>query len=185
MTRFRFSRLFRPFNRLAGDQSGVSAVEFALILPLMLTLYIGGHEFGQALTINRKVTQVTSTIADLVTQSKTITNADMVNFFDASEGIMLPYDSGNLTMTVSLLSVDASGIAKVVWTDSRDTVGLTVNSVVNIPDTVDAPSTYLIRSEVHYQYTPRIGYQLTGTFDLTDTFYLRPRLGTSIARIAS
>ena len=61
------------WRRLAGDQRAVSAVEFALILPIMLLLLFGGVELGDALTIDRKVTHVTSTISDLVAQSKTIT----------------------------------------------------------------------------------------------------------------
>ena len=33
--------------RLASDQRGVSAVEFAMLLPLMLSLYLGGVEVSQ------------------------------------------------------------------------------------------------------------------------------------------
>jgi len=39
-------------------------------------------------------------------------------------------------------------------------------------------------SEVHYPYTPTLGYVLTGTYDLTDKFYLRPRLSDKICRPA-
>jgi hypothetical protein len=45
---------------------------------------------------------------------------------------------------------------------------------------VKVASTYLISAEVHYAYTPTIGYVMTGTFDLNDKFYLRPRLSDSI-----
>ena len=43
-------------RRLASDQRGVSAVEFAMLLPLMLTLYLGGVEVSQGISIDRKVT---------------------------------------------------------------------------------------------------------------------------------
>ncbi len=66
--------VFRHGRRFAGDRKGVSAVEFALILPLMLALYFGGIELGDALTIKRKVTRVTSSLSDLVTQSTTISD---------------------------------------------------------------------------------------------------------------
>ena len=44
MSRFRLSwRAARGrLRRLPGDKRGVSAVEFAMLLPLMLTLYLGG-----------------------------------------------------------------------------------------------------------------------------------------------
>jgi Flp pilus assembly protein TadG len=182
MSRFRWSRLFRPYNRFAGDKSGVSAIEFALILPLMLTLYIGGNEFGHAYTLKRKVTNVTSTIADLVTQSKTITNADMANIFDAAAALMTPYSANTLRMKVSLIYIDKDKVATVLWSDAINDTSLVVNDTITIPDDVNTAKTYVVTSEVHYQYTPTIGYVLTGPIDLWDQFYLRPRQGASISR---
>ena len=72
--------LWRPFRRFAKDARGVSAVEFALILPLMLTLYLGGNELTHALTIARKVTHATSSLGDLVTQTKAVSAADMTKY---------------------------------------------------------------------------------------------------------
>jgi len=183
MAGFRISRLFRPFDRLAGDRSGVAALEFALILPLMLTIYIGGNEFGHAFTLKRKVTHVASTMADLVTQSKKITNADMSNIFDASEQILWPYPVVDARLRVSLIKIDSSNVATVVWSDARNDTPLAKNSVVTgLPSSVAVPNTFIVTAEVHYAHTPLIGYVLTGTFDLNDQFYLRPRLSDCISR---
>jgi Flp pilus assembly protein TadG len=59
--------LRRRLLRCVQDERGVSAVEFALLLPLMVTLYLGGVEISQGLTIDRKVTLVARTVADLAT----------------------------------------------------------------------------------------------------------------------
>ena len=56
-------------RRLIRERRGVSAVEFALLLPFMLTLYLGGTEITQAITIKRKTTIVTRTIGDFVAQA--------------------------------------------------------------------------------------------------------------------
>ena len=58
--------------RLGRDQRGVSAVEFAMLLPLMITLYLGVVEISQAVGIDRKVTLTTRTVADLASQVKSI-----------------------------------------------------------------------------------------------------------------
>ena len=55
-------------GRLAGDERGVSAVEFAMLLPLMLTLYLGAVEISQGIGADRKVTLTARTVADLVSQ---------------------------------------------------------------------------------------------------------------------
>ena len=72
----------------------------------MLTLYFGGIEVSDALTIDRKVTHVTSSLADLVTQAKSITNSDMANILDASASVMAPYAVGSLQITVTEISID-------------------------------------------------------------------------------
>lgn len=175
-------RLSRPFRRFAVDKAAVAAVEFAMILPLMLLLYLGGNEFGHALTLKRKVTHVSSTIADLVAQSKTISNADMSNILDAAAAVMTPYSEAPLSMKVSLIYINNSSIATVIWSDSRNTVSLGIGSEVTVPADVKKPNTYVIAAEAHYPYTPTFGYVLSGSFDLSDTFFLRPRQGEKVTR---
>ena len=184
MTNFSLGRLLRPLIRLCRDRRAVSAVEFALILPLMLTLYLGGSELSHALIIARKVTHVTSSLGDLVTQSKTITDSDMSNILDAAASVMTPYTTASLLkIKVSGISIDSKGKATVMWSDARNDTPLTKNTVItNLPAAVLTPSTFIVTAEVHYAYTPTIGYLMTGTFDLKDQFYLRPRLSDCISR---
>jgi Flp pilus assembly protein TadG len=174
----------RLARRLGGDRSGVAAVEFALLLPLMLTLYFGAVEFGDALTIDRKVTHVSSSLADLVTQARTISDEDMVNILNATASIIIPYDDGLLRIKVSGVSIDEDGEATVTWSDAHNDTPLTVNSVITLPAAVNTPNTFIVTAEIHYTYTPLVGYLLTGSFDLKDQFYLRPRLSDTVTRVA-
>ena len=115
----------------------MAAVEFALLLPLMLTLYFGSVEFGDALTIDRKVTHVTSSLADLVTQAKTISNTDMQNILDATASIIIPYNDDLLRIKVSGVSIDQNGVAKVMWSDARNDTALAMNSIITLPTAVN------------------------------------------------
>src|ERR1700716_4699071 len=107
--------LSQHLARLASDQRGVSAVEFAMLLPLMITLYLGTVEVSQGVGIDRKVTLTTRTVADLASQVLTINNADMANLLNASSAVILPYDTTKLKVTVSEVTIDANGVAKIVW----------------------------------------------------------------------
>lgn len=167
---------------LARDRSAVSAVEFALILPVMLTLYIGGIQVSEALSINRKVSHVTSTLADLVTQSKSITDTNMANIFNASASVMAPYSDTTLQITVSEIYIDANGVAKVQWSNARNATAYAKNTVVQLPAAVAMANSYVVAAEAHYPFTPGIGYVLTGTFNLSSSYYLRPRLTDCINR---
>ena len=177
-------RLAAPLARLVGERSGVAAVEFALLLPLMLALYLGGIEIGEALTINRKVTHVTSSLSDLVTQSKTISNNDIKNILDAAASVLTPYPTDLLKIKVSGVSIDNNKKATVVWSDARNDTPLAVGSTIVLPASVLQADTFIVTAEVHYAYTPTIGYVMTGSFDLNDQFYLRPRLSEDVKRVA-
>jgi Flp pilus assembly protein TadG len=178
------SLLWRPIRRLVNDRRAVSAVEFALVLPVMLTIYIGGNQVSQALTAAREVDHVASTVGDLVAQSKTLSNSDMTNILNAAASVMAPFPTSLLRIKVSGITFDASTVAKVTWADQFQDTALTVGSTVTstIPTALQLPSTFLVIAEVHYSYTPYMGYVLTGTFDLTQKLYFYPRDSSTIAR---
>jgi Flp pilus assembly protein TadG len=180
-----FASLWRRLSGCAHDERGVSAVEFALLLPLMVTLYLGGVEVSQGLTIDRKVTLVARTVADLAAQAQKITSADMTNILDASTAVMLPYSTAKAKVTVSQVTIDSNGIATISWSESKNGTKRAKGSSVTLPAALNIPSSSLIWSEVTYDYKPVIGYVITGTMALTDQIYMRPRLSDSVEYPAS
>ena len=86
----------RKLGSLAADERGVSAVEFAMLLPLMLSLYLGSVEVSQGIGADRKVTLTARTICDLVSRVSSIGNADMTNALNASSAVMAPFPTTNL-----------------------------------------------------------------------------------------
>ncbi len=176
------TRLSRKFASLRRDQKGVSAVEFAMMLPLMVTLYLGAVEVSQAVAIHRKVTLTARTVADLASQVTSINNADMTNMLTAASAVVAPFPSGELKVTVSAVTIDANGIARVAWSDTLNGTARAVNSTVSLPSAVNIPNSQLIWSEVRYNYLPTVGYVVTGALNLFDQIYMRPRLSESVNR---
>ena len=170
-------RLLRSFAR---DRKGVSAVEFALLLPLMMTFYIGGAEVSQAVSVSRKATLVARTVADLSSQTSGITAANMTNILDASAAVVSPFDASRLTVTVSQVKIDANSVATIDWSVTRNGTAHATGETITLPAGLVTANTYLIWSEVEYNYQPSIGYVITGNLNLTDKMYMRPRLSTSV-----
>lgn len=186
MKKFAFlAGLARQVSALRHDKKGVSAVEFAMVLPVMLTLYLGAVEVSQGVAIHRKVTLTARTVADLASQVTQINNADMTNMLNAASAVIAPFASGELKVTVSAVNIDANGIAKVAWSDTLNGTKRAVNSTVTVPPALNTPSTQLIWSEVRYNYVPTIGYVVTGALNLFDQIYMRPRLSETVNRITS
>jgi Flp pilus assembly protein TadG len=177
--------LWRRFIRFVEDRRGVSAVEFAMLLPLMITLYLGSVEVSQGVSIDRKVTLTTRTIADLASQVSSINNTDMTNLLNASSAVIDPFDKTQLKVVVSAVTVDANGNAKIAWSDTLNGTKRTVGATVTLPAALNVANTQLIWSEVSYSYKPTVGYVITGTLNLSDQIYMRPRLSDTVNRVNS
>jgi len=181
------SAAIRRLAELARDQRGVSAVEFAMLLPLMLTLYLGGVEVSQGVAADRKVTLTARAVADLVAQSTSITDTQMTDIKSAATAVSAPFSSANLKLTVSQVKItDTQGDAVIDWSDaSANNTARAVGAPVTLPTalkTCSGPPCYLIWGEVQYSYRPVIGYVVTGTLTLKDQIYMRPRQGNSVCR---
>ena len=175
----------RHLRRLVRDQRGISAVEFAMLLPLMITLYLGSVEISQGISINRKVTLTARTVTDLVAQVSSINNASMTNVLNASASVMTPFPVAPLKVTISLVSIDAQGNATIAWSDAYNTTARALNSGVTLPAALLIPNTSLVWGEVQYNYVPAMGYVVTSNLTLKDQLYMRPRLSATITRTAN
>jgi len=182
------SSLAWTLRRLRRDRSGTSAVEFAVILPMMLVLFFGTVELSNGVAVDRKVTLVARTLSDLMSQAITrswgngnnIFPQDISNAFGASQWIMSPYDtSGSLTKAIiSEIYVDASGNAWIAWSRAKNTTPNTCGAPVTLPTGLAVPNTYLIYGQASYTYTPVVGYVMKTALTLNDQFFTRPRQST-------
>ena len=176
------ARARRPLRRFLKDKRGISAVEFAMLLPLMVTLYLGGVEVSQGVAVDRKVTLIARTLGDLVAQATNVTNSEMSNILAASAAVVAPFEDSKLKITVSSVKIDAQSVAKIAWSDTKGGTARAVGSTITLPAALVTPSSTLIWAEAEYAYTPTIGYIITGTKNLKDQIYMRPRLSDCVTR---
>jgi len=152
----------------------VSAVEFALLAPMMIGLYLGCVEISQGVSADRKVSLVSAALANLSAQVSTISTTDMTNILDASSAIISPYSASLLKMTVTCLKIDANKNVTVKWSVTR---GGTANSgTMSIPSALAVANTQLLFAQASYAYTPTVGYTISGTLTLSDQMYMSPRI---------
>src|SRR3954453_15628521 len=103
------SFMARKLRGLSCEHHAVSAIEFALLLPLMITLYLGGVEVSQAVSADRKTTLVAHTVGDLVAQATDITSGGATDVLAAAATIAAPFPVSNLKITVSSVCIDSTG----------------------------------------------------------------------------
>src|SRR5579885_778046 len=167
-------RMRNMLERFGGDSRGVSAVEFALLAPLMITLYVGCAEISEAVGADRKVSLTAAALANLAAQVTTISTSDMSNILDASSAIIAPYSTSQLSIPLSCINIDANRNATVKWSVTRG--GTARSGSITVPSALAVASTQLLLGEATFQYRPTVGYTVTGTLNLSDRMYMSPRI---------
>jgi len=176
---FESTALVRRFGR---DGRGVSAVEFALIAPLLVTIYFAGIEVTTAVAVDRKMTLVAHTVADLVAQSSSITNSEMTDILNAAAAVSSPYTTTNLKVTVSSVTINSSNAATIAWSETLNGTRHTVGETVTLPTALNIADSSLIWGEVTYTYRPMFGTVIKSNLTLGDAIYMRPRISATVAR---
>ena len=167
-------------RRFLGDRGGVAATEFALLLPVMLTMIIGTVEIGNALIADRKITAAVQTAADLVAQKRDMSNADIDDVFAAVEIVLSPLEGLNAGTTIYSVVMDQDEAISVDWSDTRG-AGAPAPSEALPPNLLTANSSVIVVDMV-YHYQPVFMGLFVPEFEISDRAYLRPRSTQIIAR---
>jgi len=174
--------MLKLLARFRRAKDGLAAVEFAMLAPVMVALFLGSIELCDALDCQQKVTGMASTASDLVAQETQITNSDISNVFSAVNSIVYPYPTTGLQIVISSV-VDNNGTAKVAWSDAQNASPRAVGSVVTLPTGVMPSNGSVILAEVTYPYGSPVSDYITGTINMNETFYGRPRRSSIISRV--
>lgn len=182
----------------SSNRKGVAAVEFALIVPILLIMYFMTMEASQAIETSKKVGRIGSMVADLVTQQPTIVKADLDAIMQIGTSTIQPYSRStpNITITAIQVTTDTPPKVLVVWSrkvaSGVNSVGATAGTATTVPTTLKVAGTFLIRVESTLSYAPIIAWttntqqklgltqSLTTTIPMGETYYLRPRRSLTI-----
>lgn len=186
--RLRLPRPLRRVSRFGADRRGVAAVEFALVLPFMLLLFLGMVELNSALTLDRKVSQTASALADLVAQTDKLTTAQVNDLMEISEAMLAPYPASNVKLVVASVWMKDVNKPQVVWSRALHTGAWGKNSPppIEIPEGLTKQKdTYLIVAQAKYTHRPTFATVLkdvfsTETIELSDIYFMRPRVSTNV-----
>jgi Flp pilus assembly protein TadG len=189
--RVRMKTILRQFAR---RNEGVAAVEFALIVPIMAVLFIGAVEMSQAVTVNRRVTQVGSTAGDLVARlSGDLDNSALSSIMKTSMYLIDPFPSNNLKIDVSLIMSSSSSATdtKTKWKCNFDSAVSATAVTCTCPDSAfTLPATGMVTTSdsvvianVSYGYKPKLfdffmksnNPSAGGVYTIAETVYLKPR----------
>lgn len=160
---------------------GAASIEFVMVFPLLLILLMGSVEVFLMSMASRKMTRVTSTVGDLITQAKgTLTKSTINSYYQAAKHIMGKFPTSKLALSVYTFKMETkSKKPKLAWQHHMggfkckgSPPSLTQDQIASMKDGNDLVLTFGC-----YKYTVQIGRIVFGDLELKmeDEVSLRPR----------
>lgn len=203
----------RAFRRFRRDRKGLAAVEFALILPVMVTLFFGIIELSTALAARTDVINIASIAADLVAQDNAMSGSDMTNVYNAATATLYPYnttpntnDKSSLTLNIYSIIDNGSATGKVDWgctctagtctaitstvAPSGSTGGTLIAQSYTDPATnqnpaYGGPGSVILAVVSYTYYSPVTKKLILGAVTMGNSFYSKPRRVQKITKPTS
>jgi Flp pilus assembly protein TadG len=191
-------RIRRLLGRFGRSRSGVAAVEFALMVPAMMAVWVGMVVATDALTADKKVTLLVRTLADMTTQMMAVSQTDLDSIFAATESILWPHPADNLGMRVTAIDIDGAGVAFIDWSvvpsngalRGSYTAQARCTKFTTLPAGLKVPRTSIVFAEVSMHYKASVATQIVdemfkgtstnGDMPLGDSLFMRPRQSTKV-----
>jgi len=196
------------------DSRGVVALEFALIVPMMVLILIGIYQISQVVRVTMKLSNVAVAVADLIAQQDSVTGGvtgSLGNFCKAAQLMMAPFPTGAATGPFSLSIASVTNYSnntvsnvKVDWTvNAACTTTATgtsalgssattlVTSPVNlVPNTGPSGTTNIagdtvIIVQANYKYSSLVQYLAPALVSQSRVGFARPRGNSVVACTAA
>jgi Flp pilus assembly protein TadG len=102
---------FSTLRSFIGDRRGLAAIEFAVIVPVLVLAYFGTVDIANWYMAHRRLVVAGSTIADLTTQSPGQTSkAEISDFWNGIGDIIKPLKLSDVTLTMRAFRMNGTSV---------------------------------------------------------------------------
>ena len=180
------SNLGMGLARFVGDRRGAALVEFAILSPLLVLLYLGTVEATSAVRAYLKLNAAAQTYADLIANQPSITTTSLANYCAGAKLVFFPLSSTQLSIAAASVS-NTSGTKAQDWHDTSNCgagvasiTGLTLASCPGTNCLIPNSGDSAIVVQAKYTYTSFLHYVLPITQTFTQVASARPRQNAKI-----
>jgi Flp pilus assembly protein TadG len=176
----------RSGGGLARNRSGTALIEFAVVMPILLVLFLASYETANLLIADFKLEAAAEAAADLVGQTtvnEVLQSTDLTNISNAAAQVMTPLPTNSSQLQIAYASVTYStGTAVIDW--HLEVNGATAISIGSLPNGATAANLgsqtsgsvdSVIVARLTYAYTSPFSYLLHSAYTLTESSFNRPR----------
>ena len=87
--------LARLCRRFVASTRAIAAIEFAIVMPVLVLMFFGTFDAGRAIAIYMKIRSATFAIDAITNQYTTVQTSDLQSIAGAAAVILAPYPSSN------------------------------------------------------------------------------------------
>ena len=166
----------------SSDADGAAAVEFALIMPLLVLLILGLIDLTEGVNARRKLVVAGSTVSDLVARVKEVDAGYARSVMAAGTAIMAPLDTSRLKIVVSSVLTDQTGRSTVAWSLGQNAGPRPQGSDFPLPSAMKPVAGLrgaAVIAEISFSYKPILTTDFLQSLDMAQTFVAQPRIAAT------
>ncbi len=173
--------IFAPFRKWFKSEDGLAAVEAAMVFPVLLTLFLGTFDLGNAILANQKAIRASQVTADLIARTNSIDDAGISEAIEAGELALNPMSTATYGVDVVSISFDDDANAVIEW---RETVNMPPipDVLTRVEDLAQAGEGVLV-VVVEYDFEPVFAGFIVDTILMREIAFSRGRQGAVIEKI--
>ncbi|MFK3689724.1 TadE/TadG family type IV pilus assembly protein [Agrobacterium tumefaciens] len=174
-------RLVALALRFARDKRGVGAIEFAIIFPILLALYLTSFELTIGYNTYKRASTAAASINDLISKTGSVDKTYLAGMQDVAAAIFAPYSIKGLQLKISGIKIDAQKQAKIVWSwDEKNQRPYAVGSPVAVPTRLQLADSFLIHVELSIphdlmMFMPDIASSGTKSITISRDYFFKQR----------
>lgn len=177
--------MLSALSRFIRNRRGVTAVEFGLALPILMSLFFGCLEVTMKILASEKVEKLASTTADVVAQAEVATTTGLQQLLSATTEVMKPFDFGaDGVVIITSVYLAAEGAQPVVnWRYTGGGQLSAASKLGNVGASATLPQGFVLNekenaivAEVYYRYQPLFPGILFNETTLYRRAFFKPRL---------
>jgi len=174
--------LKRNAVKLKKNEDGVAAIEFAIIAPLMITMYFGLAEIASAISVDRKISHGANVAADLVTQNAAMASEDLEEALVAAVRVMDVNNVGDVTIDIRSFVLDEDGNPQSEGVVQFNSGAATLEAfdATELHTRILNENSGIVVTRVAYTYSPLKLRFFNTDVNLKETFMLKPRRSNSV-----
>jgi len=182
-------RLRRKLASLARREQGIALVEFSLVAPVMITMYLGMVELSVAVGHERKSAQIARALSDLTTQNAMVTTSQLDAIFGAASAILAPYPLKDVSLRIASFRIDQANKVWVDWSATKEisssnpypTLARCTDGASFLPTQLRNKGQTVIVAWTKIKHTPMMT-TFIGTINMEESVPMVPRVSTAVLR---